>query len=179
METELSVIVLCYRAGKQTYKVVEEIRKLLCRYVPSWEIILVGNYIEGADDDTPMVVKDIASRYENITAIAKPKKGMMGWDARCGLDMAAGQYLCLTDGDEQAPAINIIKIFKKIKKEGLGLVKTYRKRRFDGITRIIISYVYNALFYLLFPGISTRDINSKPKIFTKEFYQKANLTSDD
>ena len=30
----------------------------------------------------------------------------------------------------------------------------------------------------MFPGISARDMNSKPKIITRELYQKMNLESD-
>jgi len=161
------------------YSFADRTERLLNRFIPSWEMILVGNYFEGRDDETPIVVKNIASRKNNIKVVAMPKRGMMGWDARCGLSMATGNYICIIDGDEQMPYRDIIRVYRKIKAENLDLVKTYRAIRYDGVKRMIVSFIYNILFHLLFPGINTRDINSKPKIFTKEAYKKMNLVSDD
>jgi hypothetical protein len=39
--------------------------------------------------------------------------------------------------------------------------------------------VYNFLFSLLFPGINTKDANSKPKLLRASAYQQMNLKSDD
>ncbi len=141
--------------------------------------MLVGNYLEGRRDKTSDIVEEIASKSDNIRAVVMSKKGMMGWDARSGMDEARGEYVCLIDGDEQMPYRDIVRVYRKIKKDGLDLVKTYRAVRQDGIRRVFISIVYNFLFMVLFPGISARDINSKPKIFRKEVYDKMGLRSDD
>jgi hypothetical protein len=50
--------------------------------------------------------------------------------------------------------------------------------RDDGLHRRILSWVYNALFKLLF-GSAVRDINSKPKIIRGEKYPLLDLKSDD
>src|SRR5690606_17201298 len=86
---------------------------------------------------------------------------------------------CVIDGDSQFPIENIEKCFKKILNSSYGLVKTYRTTRGDGKYRKIISWGYNLIFSLLFPGVKSRDVNSKPKIFTREVYEKMELTSDD
>ena len=179
MKPEISVVILCYRAGEKIRGFVDRAIKLLDSSIPSWEIILVGNYLENTDDNTPGVVKDIALKNKNIKFVAEVKKGMMGWDARSGLEKATGKYICLIDGDEQMPPEDIVKVYKKITDEGLDLVTTYRVIRQDGMARKIISSVYNLVFSLLFPGINVRDVNSKPKIFKKETYDKMHLTSDD
>ena len=111
MSAELSVVILCYRAGERTYGFVDKIMKLLNRFVPSWEIVLVANYFENTDDKTPEIAKDIASKNKNIKVIAMPKEGMMGWDARTGLNAAEGQYICLIDGDEQMPYRDIVRVY--------------------------------------------------------------------
>ena len=53
---------------------------------------------------------------------------------------------------------------QKLKEEDLDFAKTYRVQRDDGAFRRIISTVYNAIFQLFFPGLNSRDVNSKPKV---------------
>ena len=179
MNPEISVVILCYGAGQRAYDFVRRAVKLLDLFTPSWEIVLVANYFEGSGDDTPEIVKDISSKDERIKCVARPKEGMMGWDARTGLDEATGKYICLIDGDEQMPPGDIIRVYRKIKRGDLEFVKTYRAIRYDGPVRGTISFVYNVLFSFLFPGIKARDMNSKPKIFTRDAFDRMNLTSDD
>lgn len=179
MIPEISVVILGYKAGYRIEAFVEKVIKLLEKTVSSWEIVLVGNYWENSGDETPDVVKKIASRRNNIVAVAMPKQGMMGWDAQSGLREANGRFICLIDGDEQMPPEDIARVYEKIKKENLDLVKTFRIKRDDGIFRKINSQAYNFVFRILFPGIKVKDVNSKPKIFTKEAYSKMKLTADD
>ena len=176
---EISVVILCYGAGERIYGFVDKVSRLLDRFISSWEMILVGNYLEGARDRTSSIVEEVASKRENIHAVVMPKKGMMGWDARSGLDRARGKYVCLIDGDEQMPYRDIVRVYRKIKKDDLDIVKTYRAVRHDGFKRIVISIVYNILFMMVFPGIAARDINSKPKVMKKEVYDSMDLRSDD
>ncbi|MBW2386520.1 MAG: glycosyltransferase family 2 protein, partial [Deltaproteobacteria bacterium] len=52
--------------------------------------------------------------------------------------------------------------------------------RFDGPYRKIISVGYNLLFRILFPSAAKfRDINSKPKVMTREAYETMHLVSND
>jgi glycosyltransferase involved in cell wall biosynthesis len=107
------------------------------------------------------------------------KEGMMGWDARSGLSLADGKYICLIDGDDQMPSEDIARVYSKIKNSDLDLVQTYRVVRHDGVMRTIQSYFYNLIFKLMFPGSGVRDVNSKPKIFTKKVYDGMRLNSND
>ena len=179
MNTEISVVILCYGAGERLYDFVDRVIRLVGSSVPSWEIVLVGNYLKGSNDDTPRIVKDIASSRNGVKAVILPKEGMMGWDARTGLNAALGNFICLIDGDEQMPPEDIIRVYRKIKDEGLDFAKTYRVKRHDSFLRRANSRIYNTLFHILFPGINVRDANSKPKIFSREAYRKMGLKSDD
>jgi glycosyltransferase involved in cell wall biosynthesis len=140
--------------------------------------VLVGNYIEGSDDETPQVVAKLAESSHNIRTVIRPKQGMMGWDMRMGLDAARGTYIGVIDGDGQFPPESIIACLLKCELEDLDLTKTYRVVRDDGLYRRFISTVYNALFSLLF-GFKVRDINSKPKIIRRDKYELLHLESDD
>lgn len=176
---EISIVVLCYRTGELARKASREIiNSLESNNIFDYQLILVGNYIAGSDDRTPKIVAELSAGNPRILYSAKPKEGMMGWDMKSGLKLAAGRYVAVIDGDGQMPFEDIAKVYHKIKNSDLDLVKTYRFSRDDGLWRKIISIVFNAAFTLLFPGLKSKDICSKPKIFTSEALKKLNLISD-
>jgi glycosyltransferase involved in cell wall biosynthesis len=177
-EPHFSLVVLCYRSGQNIIPFVERLQRTLSYCNFSWELVLVGNYIEGSDDETPQVVKKLAEGSDNIRTVIRPKQGMMGWDMRMGLDAARGTYIGVIDGDGQFPPESIIACLLKCELEDLDLAKTYRVIRDDGFYRRFISAVYNGIFSLLF-GFKVRDINSKPKIIRREKYELLHLESDD
>ena len=179
METpEISVVVLAYRSGTTITSFVDSLVESLEKEQLLWEIILVGNYFEGVGDNTPVVVRGISARDSRIKAVAGIKKGMMGWDMKSGLQIATGRTLAVIDGDGQMPSRDVIRVYQLMKTNGLDFAKTYRAKRNDGSYRRLISVVYNILFKLLFPGINAWDMNSKPKIMTREFYEKVHLESN-
>jgi glycosyltransferase involved in cell wall biosynthesis len=179
IKPELSVVILCYRSGSAIIEFVSRTERLIQGITDSYELVLVANYIEGSDDRTRDYVAQIAKENLKCKAICLPKKGMMGWDMRSGMDAASGEYICIIDGDGQFPIQSISDCYKIISTTDNDLVKTYRAKRGDGFYRKLISKVYNFLFSLLFPGINTKDANSKPKLLRASAYQQMNLKSDD
>ena len=175
---KISVVVLAYRSAETIESFVKSLVHSLEEEQLLWEIILVGNYFEGIGDRTPEVVKKIAAGNSCIKAVTEVKKGMMGWDMKTGFQAASGKTLAVIDGDGQMPSGDVIRVYQLMLKEGLDLAKTYRAKRDDGSYRKLISVVYNILFRLLFPGINAWDMNSKPKILTREFYEKISLKSN-
>lgn len=176
---ELSIVLLCYRAEEKIIPFSQKVKEIASGLTDRFEIILVGNYMEGSVDKTKDIVEQIAEQDAVFKTICLPKKGMMGWDVRQGLAQTTGDVLCFIDGDGQFPVESISEGYKKLKAGNLGLVKTYRYQRHDGPVRALISVVYNIVFRILFPGVKARDINSKPKLFTRQVYEQLNLAYDD
>ena len=175
---EISVVVLAYRSAATITNFVDSLIDSLEKENLIWEIVLVGNYFGGKEDKTPEVVRGIAASDSRIKAVVKIKKGMMGWDMKSGLQAATGKSLAVIDGDGQMPSRDVIRVYQFMKTNRLDLAKTYRAKRNDSYYRRLISVGYNILFKLLFPGINAWDMNSKPKIITREFYEKMNLESN-
>jgi glycosyltransferase involved in cell wall biosynthesis len=183
MAADISVVILCYKEGRRVEKFVNVVIGEIEKVTKNWELILVGNYhcedLEKNCDETPHAVRELAQKDSRIKAVALEKKGMMGWDARSGLAAATGDTIAIIDGDGQMCASDLCDVYQKLVDEKLDMVKTYRSRREDGIYRELYSKTYNLFFRFLFPGFPVRDVNSKPKIFTRAFYEKLDLTSDD
>jgi len=175
---DISVVVLAYRSASTIEGFMASLVTSLEEEKIDWEIILVGNYIEGADDQTPEVVQRISDRNPRIKAVVHVKEGMMGWDMKSGFQAATGNKLAVIDGDGQMPCTDVIRVYNLMVEKGYDLVKTVRIKRSDGFYRMFISTVYNLLFKIMFPGINARDMNSKPKIITRELYQRMNLESN-
>jgi len=77
---EYSIVVLCYGSGDLVYGFVNEtIKCLLANKIQNYQLVLVGNYFENSDDPTPEILKTLAKNNPRITAVTKPKRGMMGW----------------------------------------------------------------------------------------------------
>ena len=98
---------------------------------------------------------------------------------KTGLEIAKGKYISVIDGDGQFPISSIIKSYNIISTKDVDFVKTYRSTRGDGFNRKAVSVVYNTFFNLLFPGLKSNDINSKPKTIRKEVLQRMKLQSND
>jgi len=176
---ELSVVVLCYRSESFITDFVKQIEKELQNELIDYELVLVANY-DTKDDTTPARVNQLAAANSRIKPITQRKEGKMGWDMRSGLKETTGNFIAVIDGDGQMPVTDLSIVYHIIKGGRYDLVKTYRAVRNDGWPRIFISRAYNYLFYLLFyPGFPVRDINSKPKILSREAYRKLNLISND
>ena len=177
---ELSVVILCYREGNMARQFIPRVLKELKNArIYNYELVLVGNYHKGSNDNTPKVLADLASKDKRIKYVARIKEGMMGWDMKSGLNLATGRYIAVIDGDGQMPVEDISRVYKEIIEKKYDIVKTYRMQRGDSLWRSLISYFYNMLFKILFPGLNARDINAKPKIMRRTIYKKMKLSSDD
>ncbi len=180
MTPELSVVVLCYRSGGAARSFAARLSKtLLDAGIDNYQLVLVGNYVDGSGDTTPDVVRELAAGDPRIVCSAVVKQGMMGWDLRSGLALATGESLAVIDGDGQVLVEDLVRVYRLLRERGLDLAQTYRKQRGDGVKRKLFSLGLNGLFHLLFPGVPVRDINAKPKILTRDAFERMTLQSSD
>ncbi|MEK6277752.1 MAG: glycosyltransferase family 2 protein [Actinomycetota bacterium] len=176
---ELSAIVLSYRAGEAIRRVIDPLHEDLERSGVTYELVLVANYAEGRDDDTPDVVRRFAADHPNVVVVAEPKQGAMGWDMRSGFAAASGNYMVVIDGDEQNPVEDVVRMYRQMKQTDADVMKGRRIARFDGVTRRMQSQGYNVLFRLVYRTRGLWDINGKPKGITRAAYERMDLSSDD
>lgn len=180
-QPDLSVVVLCYRAEDSiTPFILQLISEIEGDQISDYELILVANYDKGKSDRTHLILSAFSKAYPKVKVIAREKQGKMGWDMRSGILEAKGKYIAVIDGDGQMPVSDIPLVYHIIQSGRYDLVKTYRAVRHDGILRAIMSAGYNHLFRLFFFNeFNIIDVNSKPKIFTREAFEKMNLQSND
>jgi glycosyltransferase involved in cell wall biosynthesis len=179
-QPDLSIVILAYRTGESIVDFVDQVvRHLTQSEVDDYEIVLVANYDRGGPpDQTPKVAKRIAKMNSKIRSLTSPKEGMMGWDARQGLLASRGRVVSLIDGDGQMPPEDIVRTYKLFDSGEYQFVKTYRVSREDGFFRLLASRGFNLVFRVFFPKCQFRDINSKPKLLTRDALAQMSLSCD-
>ena len=108
--TEVSVIVLCYKASTLIKSFLDEIRLEGDKRSLKYEIVLVANYWANQHDPTPKMIKDYAKNAKNCLVISKEKEGHMGWDMRSGLEISEGNVIIVIDGDLQFNSNLVFKV---------------------------------------------------------------------
>jgi glycosyltransferase involved in cell wall biosynthesis len=174
---DLSIVILCYRSEERLLPYVQQTeRDLREGGVTNYELVLVGNYVPDKTDRTPEVIRRLAQENPHVVPVTLEKRGMLGWDVMTGFGRATGEAIALIDGDGQMPPRDIVRLYRVLKSGEFDFVKTYRTKRLDGAHRRLTSWCFNAMFHLLFPGTHFRDMNSKPKMFTRAALDRLDLT---
>ena len=179
---QISVVILCYRSGEFARTFYQNMVDVLKKTNLDYEIILVGNHLEGSPDTTPTVITDIARSHDLTKTVIKIKpdrEHAMGWDMRCGLEATTGDVVTVIDGDGQMPPEDIPRLYETLTSKHLDMSKARRITRGDGLYRKSISLIFNTIMRVLFPGILTTDINGKPKMFTRVAFERLKLESND
>jgi glycosyltransferase involved in cell wall biosynthesis len=137
--------------------------------------VLVNN---GSKDGTASVIDRLSSQNRRIQTVHLAENQGYGGGILAGLHRCRGSFLGYTWGDDQISAEDHVRVFEKLKQEGLDLCKACRIQRYDGAVRKIITTIYNAVVPVLF-NVSTRDVNGCPKLFRREVFQRLNIVSRD
>ena len=115
---EISVVILCYRSGDYARIFHKRVVNILNEAKLDYEIILVGNWRRGTEDNTPLIVKEIATSNPRTKIVVKEKTSpeqAMSWDMRSGLEISTGKTVTVIDGDGQIPPEDIPRLYKTLK----------------------------------------------------------------
>jgi glycosyltransferase involved in cell wall biosynthesis len=170
---EFSVIVPAHNEAENLKILLPKIQKILNGL--DYELIVVDNV---STDATRRVLEEFKLSIPRLSIALEPTLGY-GRAVLAGLRIASGEYLGIIRSDNQEKPEDLLEMYRDCRRQKFHFYKAIRKSRLnDGLKRIIISRIYNFLFRVLF-NIKTKDINAAPKIFSREFYQAANLESSD
>jgi len=96
------------------------------------------------------------------------------------LKLTTGKWIGIVPADGQVDAEDVVRLYESCRNSGRPVVgKVHRRFRLDGTNRAVVTAAYNAFVHLLWPGISSFDINGSPKIVHREVLEKLELKSKD
>lgn len=172
---EFSLVLPMYNEEQIAARVLAELQLVLDKEGIEYELVVVDN---GSKDKTGEILETLHKRDPRIRPVHVIVNEGYTWGIACGLKEARGKILGFSDGDGQIDPQDILRVYKRLKETDTVFCKGTRGRRKDGWKRIVASSAYNLIFQVLF-FIKIRDINGKPKIFKREFYDQITLESKD
>ncbi|MEW6698680.1 MAG: glycosyltransferase family 2 protein [Bacillota bacterium] len=172
---KLSLVIPMYNEEANAERVAGELQAELEREKIRHELVLVDN---GSSDNTGFILAQLAQESPFIKVVRVPQNQGYGWGIINGLRWASGDYLGFMGGDGQIDPRDVTRVFREILTGEYQLGKVNRCQRQDGLTRKLVSHIFNKLFVYTFK-VNVGDINGSPKIMSRRCYEELNLSSKD
>lgn len=170
---DFSIVIPFYNEEDNVGSVLSGIEAALAGNNINFEIVAVDN---GSIDKTGEILEGLKKTIKALKVVRVALNEGYGWGIRQGLERSIGEYLGFMCGDNQVEPSTLMQVYDKLKKENLDLCKVKRVKRYDGLSRKVISFFYNIICPMLF-SINNHDLNGTPKIFKRSIFEKINLVS--
>jgi hypothetical protein len=167
----ISVVLPVHNQATHIAAIVERYHEAMRQVGQPYEIVIVLN---GCTDNSLAVCEALAGTFPETRVISDPRGGW-GLAVNAGLRAARGDLLCYTNCARTSAGDLQQLILKGLEQPGT-VFKAIRRVR-DNWKRRLGSSVYNLECRLLF-GLTTRDVNATPKVFSRTQAPLLALTSD-
>jgi dolichol-phosphate mannosyltransferase len=172
---KLSVVVPAHNESENLTILIPRLYPAMKGMGQDFEIVMVDN---ASTDTTAKVIREFQKTMPELRLVSEPTMGY-GRAVLTGLANTTGSYIGIIRSDNQEKSEDLCEIFKRAQAGHYALYKAVRGHRIrDGLKRVIISFFYNSLFKLMF-FVRSHDLNATPKVFTRDFYERAHLQSKD
>ncbi len=170
-----SIVIPAHNEAENLQILIPKLFEALKNHGGNFEVIVINN---DSSDNTEDVVARFSKDFPELRTLREPTLGY-GRAVLAGLRDARGAVIGIIRADNQEKPEDLVRMFDALKRENADLYKAIRLHRInDGLKRVVVSRVYNALFKILF-GLRSKDLNASPKVFTRGFYDAAHLESKD
>jgi glycosyltransferase involved in cell wall biosynthesis len=174
---DLSLVLPCYNEEAVIRNTASRLIKTFNEDDIDLELILVDN---GSQDATGRIIDGMISEGLPVTKVTVTVNQGYGNGILQGLKVCRGRFVGYMCADGQVEATDVRKVYDvAANARSPYLVKVRRRFRMDGLTRKVVSIIYNGLTMTLFGGLGSIDINGNPKIFPYEYLEPMNLQSED
>jgi glycosyltransferase involved in cell wall biosynthesis len=138
----------------------------------AYELIVVPN---ASTDETTTIARRVAESDDHLRIVENPSGGW-GRSVLTGLRAAQGAILCYANSARTDPA-DLERLLAHYLGHAPCLAKVTRVQR-GAAVRGAASWLYNAEGRLLF-GVRAADVNGTPKIFSRQLFDRLQLSSAD
>jgi glycosyltransferase involved in cell wall biosynthesis len=137
-----------------------------------WEVIIVD---DGSVDRTGTIANHlVATDPDHIRVFHHSPNLGYAQALRTGFTSARHQLIFYTDSDNQFDVAEIKHLLPLI--EDADIVNGFRIYRFDPLTRLVVSWVFNLIVRIMF-RINVRDVDCAFKLFRREVFDRVTIES--
>lgn len=137
------------------------------------EVVVVD---DGSTDGSAVMLKEAQESRPWLRVISHPSNRGYGAALKTGFAAARGRFVFYTDSDNQFDILELREILPLI--DDADLVAGFRVYRFDPLSRLVVSWVYNRLVRVLF-RVKVRDVDCSFKLMRRDRLDRLVLISDD
>jgi glycosyltransferase involved in cell wall biosynthesis len=136
-----------------------------------WEVIIVD---DGSVDDTGAIADRLAAANSRIRVFHHQPNLGYAEALKTGFGNSKHKLFFFTDSDNQFDVRELSRLIPLIR--DVDIVCGFRIYRFDPLTRLVISWVFNLVVRIMF-RIKVRDIDCAFKLFRREVFDQVEIKS--
>ena len=136
-----------------------------------WEVIIVD---DGSVDNTGAIADRLSAENPRIRVFHHQPNLGYAEALKTGFGSSKHKLLFFTDSDNQFDVREISRLIPLIK--DADIVCGFRIYRFDPLTRLVLSWVFNLVVRIMF-RIKVRDIDCAFKLFRREVFDRVEIKS--
>lgn len=145
----------------------------LAEAASDFEVIVVD---DGSQDDTAGVIKQLVDELSWLRLVSHDRNRGYGAALRTGFAAARHDLVFYTDADQQFEVGELRDHLHRM--DSVDLLTGFRVYRYDPLSRLVVSWVYNRMVRVLF-RVEVRDVDCSFKLMRRERLDRLVLLSDD
>jgi glycosyltransferase involved in cell wall biosynthesis len=174
---EISLIVPCYNEQDVIPYTIPQLVHAFAADGHRLELVACDN---GSTDRTGEIISRFAAEGLPVVHHRVEKNEGYGNGILQSIPVCSAPWIGVIPADGQVDAEDAARLFKILKQtDGRVLGKVRRRFRMDGLSRKIVSVLYNGFVWVLWPRIGSIDVNGLPKIIHRDVIAALDLESKD
>lgn len=173
---DLSLVMPCYNEEKVVAYTIRRLMRAFSREGYSLELVAVDN---GSSDGTGDIIRRLSGEDTRIVHVRIDDNRGYGNGVLQGFKHCTAPWVGHIPADGQVDAEDVVRLFESAIISGDQVIAKVRRRfRMDGLSRRVVTFVYNAVVHVLWPGLSTFDVNAVPKLLPRDLLAILQLESE-
>ncbi|KAA6321746.1 Undecaprenyl-phosphate 4-deoxy-4-formamido-L-arabinose transferase [termite gut metagenome] len=137
----ISVVIPVYNEEESLVELYDRIEKILSANKFSYEIIFIN---DGSTDRSWEVIERLKQRSDTVTGIKFRRNYGKSPALFCGFAQAQGDVVVTMDADLQDSPEEIPELYRMITEDGYDLVSGWKQKRYDPLSKLIPTKLFNA-----------------------------------
>jgi glycosyltransferase involved in cell wall biosynthesis len=167
----LTVVFPAFNEEENVKYMVETAMEVLSRLAVDWEIIVVD---DGSSDRTPDIAKELSEEYKGVKLVRHNKNKGIGSSVTTGISNSSKTWVFYTDCDGQFDLDELETLWQM--RENADVISGFRRNRQDPLMRLMYSFAYNTLTYIVFAG-GFKDVDASFKLFRRKIFDDISIRS--